>query len=101
MLNEGEEIGSPKRTVVRVESEETQDSVKEGKSTEQEEEEKKTFVRSVVSVPLKLLFRCDRQCSEKTLSYWQLASVVLDEGDEAFTTKPVSGVFQQTLAGKS
>ena len=39
-----------------------------------------------MSVPLKLLFRCDKQCSEKTLSFWQLASVVLNEGDEACTT---------------
>ena len=39
-----------------------------------------------MSVPLKPLFRCDKQCSEKTLSYWQLASVELNEGDEAYTT---------------
>ena len=39
-----------------------------------------------MSVPLKPLFRCDVQCSEKTLSYWHLASVVLNEGDEAKTT---------------
>ena len=64
-LNEGEEIRSPKRNVIRVESEETQDYVREGKSTEHEEEEERTFVPSAVSVPLKLLFRCDRQCSEK------------------------------------
>ena len=56
MLNEDEEI----RKVIRVESEETQDYVKEGKSTEQEEEEKWTFVPSAVSVPLKPPFRCDR-----------------------------------------
>ena len=86
MLNEDEEIGSPKRKVIRVESEETQDYVKEGRSTEQEEEEKRTFVPSAVSVPLKPLFRCDNQCSEKTLSHWQLASVVVNEGDEACTT---------------
>ena len=40
MLNEDEEIRSPKRKVIRVESEETQDYVKEGRSTEQEEEER-------------------------------------------------------------
>ena len=53
MLNEDEEIRSPKRKVIRVESEETQDYVKEGRSTEKEEEER-TFVRSAISVPLKL-----------------------------------------------
>ena len=52
MLNEGEEIRSQKRKVIRVESEEPQDYVKEGKSTEHEEEEKRTFVPSAVSVPL-------------------------------------------------
>ena len=41
MLNEGEEIRSPKRKAIRVASEETQDYVREGKSTEQEEEEKR------------------------------------------------------------
>ena len=78
MLNEGEEIRSPKRKVIRVESEETQDCVREGKSMEHEEEEERTFVRSAVSVPLNPLSRCDKQCSEKTLSCWQLASVVVE-----------------------
>ena len=69
-----------------MESEETQDCVREAKSAEHEEEEERTFVPSAVSVPLKPLFRCDSQCSEKTLSYWQLASVAVNEGDEAYTT---------------
>ena len=64
-----------------MESEEIHDYVREGKSTEQEEKEKRTFVPSAVSVPLKPLFRWDRQCSEKILSDWQLASVVVNEGD--------------------
>ena len=42
-----------------------------------------SFVPSAMSVPQKPLFRCDNQCSEKTLSYWQLTSVVVNEGDEA------------------
>ena len=60
--------------------------MKEAQSTEYEEEEERTFVPSAVSAPLKHLFRCDNQCSEKTLSYWQLASVAVNEGDEAYTT---------------
>ena len=36
ILNEGEEIRSPKSKVIRVESEETQDCVREAKSTEYE-----------------------------------------------------------------
>ena len=71
----------------RAESEDTQDYVREEKSEEEfEEEEERTFAPSAVSVPLKPLFRCDKQSSEKTLSYWHLASVVLNEGDEAYTT---------------
>ena len=49
MLNEGEEIRSPKRKVIRVESEETQDYVREEKITEFEEEKQRTFVLSAVS----------------------------------------------------
>ena len=97
MLNEGEEIRSSKREVIRVESEETQDYVREGKSTEHEEEEERTFVPSAVSVPLKPLIRCDKQCSEKTLSYWQLASVVVNEGVEAYTTNLCQKCFNKHL----
>ena len=100
MLNEDEEIRSPKRKVIRVESEETQDYVKEGRSTEHEEEEERTFVPSAVSVPLKPLFRCDNQCSEKTLSYWQLASVVVNDGDEACTTNLCPMCFNKHLQAK-
>ena len=74
---EGEELTSPKRNVIRVETEETQDYVREAKSAEQEEVEERIFVPSAVGVPKKVMFRCDRQCSEKSLSYWQLASVVI------------------------
>ena len=42
------------------------------------------LVQSAISVPRKPMFRCDNQCSEKTLSFWQLASVVIKEGQ--FTT---------------
>ena len=45
-----------------------------------------SFVPSAISVPQKPLLRCDNQCSEKTLSFWQLASVVIKEGDESYTT---------------
>ena len=75
MLNDDEEIRSPERKVIRVESEETQDHVREGRSTEQEGEEQRTFVPSAESVPLKPLFRCDTQCSEKTLSQLLAAGV--------------------------
>ena len=99
-LNEDEEIRSPKRKVIRVESEETQNYVKVGRSTEKEDEEKRTFAPSAVKVPQKPLFRCDRQCSEKTLSCWQLASVVVNEGDEADTTNLCQMCFNKHLQAK-
>ena len=83
-----------------MESEETQNYVREAKSTEHEEEEERTFVPSAVSVPLKPLFRCDNQCSEKTLSYWQLASVVVNKGDEAYTTNLCQRCFNKHLQAK-
>ena len=62
---EGEEIKSPKRKRIRVESEETQDYVKGAKGTDQEEAEEVSFVPIAIGVPQKLMFRCDHQCSEK------------------------------------
>ena len=56
--------------MIRVESEETQDCVREAKSAEQEEVEELSFVPSAISVPQKLTFRCDNQCSVKKLSYF-------------------------------
>ena len=78
---EGEEIKSPKRKVIRVESEETQDYVKEAEDMDQEEGEEISSVSSAISVPQKPLFRCDNQCSEKNLSFWQFASVVTKEAE--------------------
>ena len=65
-----------------------------------EQAEERTFVPSAVSVPLKNLFRCDNQCSEKTLSCWQLASVVLNVGDEAYTTNLCQKCFHKHLQAK-
>ena len=85
---EYEESKSPKRKIIRVESEETQDYVKEANDVDQEEVDEISFVPSAISVPQKPVFRCDNQCSEKTLSYWQLASVVVKEGEE-YRTQPI------------
>ena len=60
-----------------------EDDVTEAQSAEQEEKEERIFVPSAVSVPQKMMFRCHKQCSEKSLSYWQLASVVINEGEES------------------
>ena len=50
---EGEEVMSSKRKVIRVESEETQDYVREAKDLGQEEAEETSFVPSAISVPQK------------------------------------------------
>ena len=76
----------PEGKTFRVESEETQDYVREAKDTGQEEAEGLSFVPSAISAPRKPMFRSDSQKSEKTLSFWQLASVVIQEGEEPYTT---------------
>ena len=48
---EGEEVKSPKRKVIRVESGDTQDYVTEAKDLDQEEAEEISFVPSAISVP--------------------------------------------------
>ena len=97
---EGEEIKSPRRKVIRVESEDTQDLEREAKSAEQEEVEERIFVPNAKSVPQKPLVRCDNQCSEKSLSCWQLASVVIDEGGESYTTNLCQTCFNNSLKAK-
>ena len=44
-----------------------------------EEAEEISFVPSAISVPPKPMFRCDNRCSEKAISFWQFASVVIEE----------------------
>ena len=65
-----------------------------------EEEEERTFIPSAVSVSPKPLFRCDKQCSEEALSCWQLASVVLNEGDEAYATNLCQKCFNKHLQAR-
>ena len=61
---------SLKRKIIRAESEVMQDHVREAKSADQEEAEELSFVPRAISVPQKLMFRCDYRCSETTLSFW-------------------------------
>ena len=89
---------APKRKVIRVESEETQDYVREAKSAEQEEVDfcPKCGQRSAE----KLLFRFDNPCNVKALSFWQLASVVINEGEESYNDQLMPDVHQQFSEGK-
>ena len=72
-----------KRKVIRVESEETQDYAREAKSAAGAGRSGREDFRS-----------------EKTLSYWQLASVVIDEGEESYTTNLCQMRFNNSLEGK-
>ena len=57
------EIQSPKRKVIRVESEETQDYVCETLAISQEEAEEMGFVPSALSEPRGPIYWCDNRCS--------------------------------------
>ena len=59
-----------------------------------------SFVPSAISVPPKPLCRCDNQCSEKTLSFWQFASVVIKEGEESDTTNLSQQCYNKSLEKK-
>ena len=62
--------------------------------------EELSFVPSAISVPQKLMFRCDNQCSEKTLGFSQLASVQIKEGEESYTTNICQKMLQRVSEGK-
>ena len=89
-----------RRKIIRVDSKETQDYVREAKDVDQEEAEEMSFVPSAISVPQKPSFRCDNQCSEKTLSFWQFASVVIKEGEESYTTNLCQQCYNKHLEEK-
>ena len=74
-----------------MESEETQDYVRKAKDTDQETEEL-SFVPSAI--------RCDNQCSAKNVSFRQLASVVIQEGEESYTTNLCQKCYNESLKAK-
>ena len=59
-----------------------------------------SFVPSAISVPQKPLFRCENQCGEKTLSFWQLASVVIKGGEESYATNLCQQCYNKYLEAK-
>ena len=63
--------------MIRVESEEIQDFVREAKDLSQEEVEEINFVPSAISVPQKPLFRCENRCSEKDPQFLALTKVAV------------------------
>ena len=97
---ECEEVKSPKRKVIRVESDETQDYGKESLDLSREEAEEISFVPSAINVPPKPMFRCDNRFSEKNLSVWQFVSVVLKEGGESYITNVCQECDNKILVAK-
>ena len=82
---ESAEIQSPRRKVIPVESEETQDYVFETLAISQEETQEIAFVPSALSDSQGPIHWCDNRCSENAVRCWHFASVVVDEGGEAHT----------------
>ena len=87
LQEESFEIQSPKRKVIRVESEETLDYMRETLAISQGEAEEVGFVPSALREPRGPIYWCDNRCSEKAVRYWQVASMVVEEGGEAHTIK--------------
>ena len=77
-----------KRRVMRVESEETQDQVREMLAHEElsrEQADEIGFVQSASSEPRGTMYWCGNRCSDTALRYMQIASMVIEEGGEART----------------
>ena len=53
-----------------------------------------------ISIPQMPLFRCDNQCSEKTHTFWHVASVVMKESEESCTTKLCQQCYNKSLEAK-
>ena len=66
LQEESFEIQSPKRKVIRVEPEETQDHVRETLAISQEEAEEMGFVPSALIEPRGPIYWCDNRCTEKS-----------------------------------
>ena len=98
MLQEASvEIQSPKRKLIRVEPEETQDYVRETLAISQEEDEEMGFVPSALGEPRGPVHWCDNRCSEKFIRYWQIASMVVEEGGEARTINLCQQCYNENL----
>ena len=83
--------------MIRVESEETQDYVGESLNLSREEAGEKSFVPSALSIPRGPTFWCDSRCSDKALRFWQFASVVVEDGKEAYTINLCQQCYNEGL----
>ena len=51
-------------------------------------------------VPQSALLLCDNRCSEKTHCFWQCASVVVDDGEEAHTINLCQQCYNESLVAR-
>ena len=88
-----------RRAVIRVESEESQDYVRERfvyEDFSQEESDESGFVPCALSEPRGAIHWCDNRCGEKSLRYIQIASLVT-EGGGINLCRPRNSEREQTL----
>ena len=86
--------------MIRVESEETQDYVRESLILSRDEAEEISFVPSAISIPQKPMFWCDNRCSDKALSFWKFASEVVEEGEVSYTANCCQQCHNKNLMTK-
>ena len=59
-----------------------------------------SFVPSAISIPQRPMLWCDNRCSDKAFSFWQFASVVVDDVKESLHGQSVSAVLQRKFGGE-
>ena len=82
--------------MIRVESEETQDHVRESLNLSRR---KISFVQRAISIPQRPMCCCDNRCSDKAFRFLQFASVVVEDGEEAHTVNLCQRKFNGTGPG--
>ena len=83
-----------------MESEETQDYVRESLDLSREEAEEISFVPSAISIPQRPVFWCDNRCSEKAISFCQFALVLVENGEESNTANLCQQCYNKKLIAK-
>ena len=96
----GAEIQRLKWEVIRVESEETLDYVRESLNMSRDEAEARSFVSSAISTPERHTFWCGDRCSDKALRFWPFASVVVEDGKESYTANLCQQCYDESLTAK-
>ena len=90
------EAQGPKRRVIRVESEETQDHMRETLAISLEEADEIGSVPSALSEPRGAFFWCDNRCNDVAVRSWQIASMAIEEGGEARTMNLCQRCYNET-----